>query len=102
MHTIRVETPSAKYDVVTGSGLLETLAPRIERVLGRLPRRVFVLTSAPIWALWGDRVQRSFREPPIVLCLEPGERFKTMASADVPMTLLACPLGSNRVWISGS
>ena len=31
MQTIRVETPSAQYDVFAGSGLLATLAPRIER-----------------------------------------------------------------------
>ncbi len=61
MQTIRVETPSAKYDVVAGSGLVETLAPRIERVAGRLPRRVFVVTSAEIWALWGNL-------PAAVLC----------------------------------
>jgi hypothetical protein len=58
VQTIRVETPTAKYDVVAGSGLLETLAPRIERAIGRLPRRVFVLTSPAIWALWGERVLR--------------------------------------------
>ena len=34
VQTIRVETPSAKYDVFAGSGLLETLAPRIERAVG--------------------------------------------------------------------
>jgi 3-dehydroquinate synthase len=62
VHTIRVETPTAKYDVIAGSGLIETLAPRIERVAGKLPRRVFVLTSAPIWALWGDSMQQSFQE----------------------------------------
>ena len=37
---------------MAGSGLVESLAPRIERVVGKLPRRVFVLTSAPIWGLW--------------------------------------------------
>ena len=58
MQTIRVETPTAKYEVVAGSGLLETLAPRIERVVGRLPRRVFVLTSPSIWALWGESFLR--------------------------------------------
>ena len=35
MQTIRVETPSAKYDVMAGSGLVESLAPRIERVRGQ-------------------------------------------------------------------
>ncbi len=68
--------------MVTGSGLIETLAPRIERVVGRLPRRVFVVTSAPIWALWGEAFLTSFAEPPVVLFLEPGERHKTLASVE--------------------
>jgi len=82
VQTIRVETPSAKYDVVAGSGLIETLAPRIQRVAGRLPRRVFVLTSAPIWALWGQIFCASFAEAPVVLFLEPGEKHKTLASVE--------------------
>src|SRR5208337_5320172 len=82
VQTIRVETPSAKYDVVAGSGLLETLAPRIERAVGRLPRRVFVLTSPAIWALWGHCMQQSFGEAPVVLFLSPGEKSKTMASVE--------------------
>jgi 3-dehydroquinate synthase len=82
VQTIRVETPTAKYEVVAGSGLLETLAPRIERAIGRLPRRVFVLTSPSIWALWSERFLASFREPPTALFLPAGEKFKTMASVE--------------------
>jgi 3-dehydroquinate synthase len=82
VQTIRVETPSARYDVFAGSGLLETLAPRIERAVTRLPRRVFVITSPQIWALWSDRFLRSFAEPPIVLFLPAGEKFKTLRSAE--------------------
>ena len=82
MQTIRVKTTTAKYDVVTGSGLIGSLAPRIERVYGRLPRRVFVLTSAPVWGLWGQAMQQSFREAPVVLFLEPGEEHKTMKSVE--------------------
>jgi 3-dehydroquinate synthase len=86
VQTIRVETPSAKYDVVTGSGLIETLAPRMGRAVGRLPRRVFVLTSPEIWALWGGAFCASFEkakvEPPIALFLPAGERSKTMASVE--------------------
>jgi 3-dehydroquinate synthase len=88
VHTIRVDTPSAKYDVIAGSGLIETLAPRIERVAGKLAhpdgraRRVFVLTSAPIWALWGHALLRSFEDAPLVLFLEPGERYKSLASVE--------------------
>jgi 3-dehydroquinate synthase len=67
---------------MAGSGLVETLAPRIERVVGKLPRRVFVLTSAPIWGLWGQAFLSSFAEPPIAMFLEPGERHKTLKRAE--------------------
>ena len=67
---------------MAGSGLIQTLAPRIERVAGRLPRRVFVLTSAPIWGLWGEAFQASFVEAPIALFLPPGESHKTLASVE--------------------
>jgi len=82
VQTIRVDTPSAKYDVVAGSGLVKTLAQRMQRVAGRLPRRVFVLTSPEIWALWGETLLSSFTEPPITLFLAPGEKHKTMASVE--------------------
>lgn len=82
MQTIRVDTPSAKYDVITGSGLIRTLAPRTERVAGRLPRRVFVLTSPEIWALWGATFLSSFAEPPVTLFLPAGEKNKTMPSVE--------------------
>ena len=82
MQTIRVETPSAKYDVMTGSGLVESLAPRIQRVAGQLPRRVFVLTSAPIWGLWGQAFLGSFAEAPIAMFLPPGEEHKTLKSVE--------------------
>jgi 3-dehydroquinate synthase len=82
VQTIRVETQSAKYDVFAGSGLLETLAPRIQRVAGRLPRRVFVLTSPEIWALWSERFLESFGEAPVTLFLAAGEKHKTMASVE--------------------
>ena len=82
MQTIRVETPSAKYDVVTGSALLGSLATRIGRVAGELPRRIFVLTSPEIWALWGDVFIASFAEPPVTLFLPAGEKHKTVQSVD--------------------
>jgi 3-dehydroquinate synthase len=67
---------------MAGSGLIESLAPRIERVHGRLPRRVFVLTSAPIWALWHEGFLSSFAEPPIALFLSPGEAHKKLKSVE--------------------
>jgi len=89
VQTIRVETPSAKYDVVAGSGLVETLARRIERAAGKLPRRVFVLTSAPIWGLWGEAFQASFAEPPIALFLSPGEENKTIKNVEILLREMA-------------
>ena len=109
MQTIRVETASAKYDVVIGSGVLETLAPRIERAVGRRlasggrslaggqafsggrAGRVFVLTSPEIWALWGKAFLRSFQEArprqenfdePVTLFLAAGEKHKTIKSVE--------------------
>ena len=100
MQTIRVETPTAKYEVVAGSGLVETLAPRIERVIGRLPRRVFVLTSPSIWALWSERFCASFREQPVALFLPPGEKYKTMASVErLTREMAAVTLAANAVLI---
>ena len=80
MHTIRVQTPSAKYSVFAGSGLLASLAPAITKAIGKLPKRVFVLTSPEIWALWRERFCASFAEEPIVLFLPAGERHKTLNS----------------------
>jgi 3-dehydroquinate synthase len=82
VQTIRIDTPSARYDVVAGSGLIATLRPRIERTIGRLPRRVFVVTSPEIWALWGETFNASFTDPPIILFLPAGEKHKTMASVE--------------------
>jgi 3-dehydroquinate synthase len=82
VQTIRVETPSARYDVFVGSELLGSLAPRLERIAGRLPRRIFVLTSPEIWALWGETLSASFPEPPSALFLAPGEKHKSLANVE--------------------
>jgi 3-dehydroquinate synthase len=78
---------------MAGSGLLESLAPRIERIHGKLPRRVFVLTSPPIWALWGESFLKSFAEPPIALFLPPGESHKSLASVEKLLRQMAAAGG---------
>jgi 3-dehydroquinate synthase len=50
--------------------------------VGKLPRRVFVVTSAPIWALWGEAFLSSFADAPVALFLAPGEEHKTLKSAE--------------------
>ncbi len=62
--------------------MLRELAPRIERVVKRLPRRIFVITSPEIWALWSKDFLASFDEPPETLFLPPGEQHKTMTSVE--------------------
>jgi 3-dehydroquinate synthase len=86
MQSIRVETPSAKYEVHVGSGLVETLGARLKCLVDPLPRRVFIVTSPAIWALWGEVVLGSFTAallpPPIVLFLAPGEKNKSFANVE--------------------
>ena len=83
MQTVRVQTPSANYQVFTGTGLLAQLEPRMVRVLGRkLPKRVFVLTSPEIWALWSERFLSSFSSEPVLLQLTAGERHKSLSSVE--------------------
>lgn len=86
MQIVKVQTPSAKYQIFAGAGLLETLEPRMVRILTaqqrKLPKRVFVLTSPEIWALWSKRFLASFTDEPIVLFLPAGERHKTLRSVE--------------------
>ncbi len=90
MQIVRVETPSAKYQVFTGTGLLDSLEPRLLRAwqekLGdkraKLPRRVFILTSPEIWDLWSARFLKSFTIEPVILFLPPGEKHKNLRSVE--------------------
>jgi 3-dehydroquinate synthase len=86
MQTIRVETPSARYEVLVGSGLIESLGARLKKLLPKLPRRIFLVTSSEIWALWGEAVLGSFTAAmvpePVVLFLPAGEKNKTLANVE--------------------
>jgi len=86
MQIVRVQTPSAKYQIFAGTGLLDSMEPRMVRVLAglgrKLPKRVFVLTSPEIWGLWHKRFLASFSVEPVVLFLAPGERHKTLRSVE--------------------
>ncbi len=80
---IPVKTISASYNVLTGDGLLQSLLPRITRMLGRKPQRIFVLTSPGIWALWSESFLVSFKQDaPTILFLTAGETHKHMRSVE--------------------
>ena len=86
---ISVTTKSGPYTVSVGSGILDSLSKGIPELAGNA-RKLFVLTSPEIWALWGRRLQASLapREP-IVLFLPPGERHKRMSQVERLTTDLA-------------
>jgi len=100
MQIVRVQTPSAKYSVFTGTGLLDSLEPRMTRVLAdrdgrgsKLPKRVFVLTSPEIWGPWSKRFLSSFSEEPIALFLPAGEPHKTLKSVEKLLRQMAAAGG---------
>src|ERR1700757_914697 len=82
MRKIKVATGSGEYAVCIGSGLVDSLSSRLNKLLGKQKKRIFVLTSPEIWALWGNRFQTSLSstsfglEPPVVLFLPQGESHK--------------------------
>ncbi len=93
MRTIAVSTASAEYQVYVGSGLLSTLARRMERLGGRRrrpdagPRQLVVLTSPGIWALWSQAFLASFSGAsaavqPTVLFLPAGEQYKRLQQVE--------------------
>ena len=82
MQTIRVETPSAKYDVFAGSGLLETLAPRIERAVGPAAAAGFCDHVAGDLGAVGSVSCSVLWTRLAVMFLPPGEKHKTMASVE--------------------
>jgi 3-dehydroquinate synthase len=82
VRTVRVETPSARYPVFVGTGLLATLSKRIRALIQ--PTQTFVLSSPPVWSLWGKQFLSSFPADaqPTVLFLPPGEKAKRLKEID--------------------
>jgi 3-dehydroquinate synthase len=77
---IPVTTKFGQYTVSVGSGILDSLSKRLPAAAGK---RIFVLTSPEIWALWGRRLQASLAShQPIVLFLPAGEQHKRMSQVE--------------------
>jgi 3-dehydroquinate synthase len=79
VRTIQVQTASAKYPVLVGSGILPTLYRRLPK-----RNRIFVLTSPEIWALWSKHFLASFpkQDQPSVLFLPAGEKHKRLGQIE--------------------
>jgi 3-dehydroquinate synthase len=78
---IPVRTASAEYPVYVGSNLFPLLTRRMAL---KPSRRVFVLTSPEIWALWGRKFLAALPSAaqPAVLFLPAGERHKRMGQVE--------------------
>ncbi|HEY0759537.1 MAG TPA: 3-dehydroquinate synthase [Acidisarcina sp.] len=84
MPAILVKSSSAEYKVVVGEGLLQSLSRRIRKLSKGENRRIFVLTSPEIWALWSGPFLASFagQQQPSILFLAPGEQHKRLAGLE--------------------
>ena len=89
MRKISVATKSGHYTVSVGSGILESLVKRMPALTGKKRKLIFLLTSPEIWALWGERMQDSLPQEPMVFFLPPGERHKRMAQVERLATEMA-------------
>src|SRR6202167_3734396 len=56
---------------------------------GKKRKLIFLLTSPEIWALWGQRLQASLPQEPVLLFLPPGEQHKRFTQVERLATELA-------------
>ncbi len=76
MNTVRIDvpTPSRRYAVTLGHGILDKLPRLLDEAGAPSPR--FVVSSPPIWRLHGLRLARAGLGEPILV--PDGERFKNL------------------------
>ena len=91
MRTIHVKTASAEYPVYVGCNLATHFGYYLRKIKLAPQRRIFVLTSPEIWALWGRQLLENFpaAQPPSVLFLPAGETHKRMSQVERLSTELA-------------
>ncbi len=84
MSNISVHAAGRKYTVRVELGLLPTLYRQL-RPLGLAKRKLFVVTTPEIWALWHKPFLASFpkgKEAPCILFLPSGERYKRLSALE--------------------
>ncbi len=82
--TISVTTPTARYQVHVGSGLLASLGRRTRALTRGCSPRLFVVTSPEIWKIWSTQFLASFPEGqlPQPLFLPAGESHKRLVAVE--------------------
>ncbi|MDA2913694.1 3-dehydroquinate synthase [Acidobacteriia bacterium AH_259_A11_L15] len=82
--TVWVRTASARYPVWVGSGLLRQAGRRLQRLRPGC-RRLFVVSSPRVWALWGKELGRGLRAagvPLEPLLMDDREEKKRLATVE--------------------
>ena len=91
MRAIHVKTASAEYPVYVGCNLATHFGYYLRKIKLAPQRRIFILTSPEIWALWGRQLLENFpaAQPPSVLFHPAGETHKRMSEVERLSTELA-------------
>jgi len=82
--TLWVRTPTARYPVWVGAGLLAQSGRRLKRLRPRC-RQVFVISSPRVWKLWGARLSVGLRAARIsaeVLLMNDREEAKRLMTVE--------------------
>ncbi|MGH9812171.1 MAG: 3-dehydroquinate synthase [Candidatus Acidiferrales bacterium] len=82
--TLWVRTPTARYPVWVGAGLLTQSGRRIKSLRSGC-RQVFVISSARVWRLWGARLTAGLRAAGIraeTLLMDDREEAKRLATVE--------------------
>ncbi|MFQ5695513.1 MAG: iron-containing alcohol dehydrogenase, partial [Terriglobia bacterium] len=101
--TLWVRTPTARYPVWVASGLLRRCGRRL-RELRPGARRVFVVSSPRVWALWGSELAHSLRaarlQTETVLFTDAEENKRTRTVEKLAEQLLARGADRNAVLLA--
>ena len=82
--TVWVRTPSRRYPVWLAEGLLRRAGEMVTRVQPEC-RRLFVISSPGVWALWGKELARGLRPAgvqAVPLLLDDRERAKRLSAVE--------------------
>lgn len=85
MKKIAVKTKSASYPVLVERGILQYAGKTIAKLLPSKKSRCFVVTVPPVWALWGDKLDKAFADAKleyVALDVADGERSKTISTLE--------------------
>ncbi len=97
MRTIHVKTASADYPVHVGCNFLHSFGHHLRKIAGKTARKIFILTSPEIWALWGEQFQHAIPANAAfsVLFLPPGEQHKRLSQVE-PLATELTSSGADR------